>query len=121
MKARRILAYALLTSGILCGGLGAYLNHPDATDAGIFLAVAAIPIFARMYHQNTHEELARREMIGYMRALDHVKRGLLDQGDPSGEPGPRDRADWLFADNVIPLHVTAPTRYDHDEHERKAL
>ncbi|MEV6536941.1 hypothetical protein AB0M86_46600 [Streptomyces sp. NPDC051639] len=120
MKARRILAYALLTTGILCGGLGAYLDQPDITDAGIFLAVAAIPIFARMYHQNTEAELASREMIGYMRALDHVKRGLLDQGDHSDEPGPRDRADWLTGDNVIPLHAAA-LRHNDDRHERKAL
>ncbi|MFI5993130.1 hypothetical protein ACIBAC_15010 [Streptomyces sp. NPDC051362] len=117
MNIRRTLANALLNVGILSGGAGAYLNHPDVTSAGIFLSVASIPLYARMYHQATDDQISSAELTGYMRALDHVKRGLLDQ--PPTDNGPGDRAEQDHTDNVIPLHALMPYG-KHDGQKRKA-
>ncbi|MEU9141675.1 hypothetical protein AB0D33_38045 [Streptomyces sp. NPDC048404] len=119
MRSRRTLAYALLTSGILCGALGTYLHHPDLARVGVLLAVVAIPGYARLNHQASAEMIRRAELTGYMRALDHVARGLLDQNS-TGQPGPGDRAE-LHADNVIPLYSTVPIRHPAPERQRKAL
>jgi hypothetical protein len=117
MNVRRTLAYFVLACGILFGGLGTYLDNLTLARTGLLFAVLSIPLYARMYHQLREEEIQRAETAGYMRALDHVARGLLDQNG-HGEPGPGDTLDTR-PDNVIPLNADVPIWAD-DGHEQKA-
>jgi hypothetical protein len=117
MTVRRTLAYSFLACGILFGGLGTYLDHLALARTGLLCAVLSIPLYARMYHQLQQEQIEQAETAGYMRALDHVARGLLDQ-NRHGEPGPGDNLDTR-PDNVIPLNADVPIWAD-DGHEQKA-
>jgi hypothetical protein len=111
MTVRRTLAYSFLTSGILFGGLGTYLDNLTLARTGLLFAVLSIPLYARMYHQLREEQIQQAETTGYMRALDHVARGLLDQAT-HGEPGPGDSLAER-PDNVIPLNA-APSAWQDD-------
>jgi hypothetical protein len=118
MTVRRTLAYSFLTSGILFGGLGTYLDSITLARTGLLFAVLSIPLYARMYHELRQEEIQQAETAGYMRALDHVARGLLDQ-NTHGEPGPGDNLDTR-PDNVIPLNADAPIWHDDGHRKERA-
>ncbi|MFE4059497.1 hypothetical protein ACFXP3_24945 [Streptomyces sp. NPDC059096] len=112
-----VFAFSLLLVGLSSGVLGLLGDNDDLWKAGLFLVLTAIPLLiTRTVHNSQHaraDQLADADHAGYMRALDHVARGLLDVPAPRG--GHRnDRAEWA-AGNVIPLrpHDSTPT-------ERKA-
>jgi hypothetical protein len=117
MTVRRTLAYTCFACGLLFGGLGTYHDNITLARTGLLFAVLSIPLYARMYHQLREEQIEQAETAGYMRALDHVARGLLDQ-NRHGEPGPGDNLDTR-PDNVIPLNGAVPIWAD-DGHEQKA-
>jgi hypothetical protein len=70
-----------------------------------------------MHHQLREDQIQKADTAGYMRALDHVARGLLDQSN-HGQPGPGE-ALGDRPDNVIPLNADVPIWAD-DGHEQKA-
>lgn len=118
MTVRRTLAYSSLACGLLLGGLGTYLDDLGLARTALVFAVLAVPLYSRMYHQLREEEIQRAETVGYMRALDHVARGLLDQHSHN-EPGPGESCTDR-PDNVIPLNATAPAwRDDGHRNERE--
>ncbi|MFF5495729.1 hypothetical protein [Streptomyces aquilus] len=112
-----LFAFALLMVGLSSGVIGLLGNNDDLWRAGLFLVLTAVPlIIIRTVHNSqraTADQLAAADNAGYMRALDHVARGLLDVPAPR-RGGHRDRAEQV-AGNVITLR---PRQTDRPE--RKA-
>ncbi|MEV2203771.1 hypothetical protein AB0E11_27945 [Streptomyces fradiae] len=108
-------ALALLLVGLLAGAVGLLRDNDDAMVSGLFAVLTAVPLLIiRTVHNSQRvsaEQLAAADQAGYMRALDHVARGLLDAPTPR-RGGNRDRAEQV-AGNVItlrPRHSDQPER-----------
>ncbi|MEV0559419.1 hypothetical protein AB0I27_38985 [Streptomyces sp. NPDC050597] len=113
-----VFAFTLLLVGLSAGVLGLLGSNDDLWTAGLFLVLTAVPLtIVRTVHNSqraTAHQLAEADRGGYVRALDHVARGLLDAPDPPSPGHHRDRAEQV-AGNVItlrPRHM--------DQYERKA-
>lgn len=113
-----VFAVALLMAGLSCGVLGLLGDNDDLWRVGLFLVLTAVPLLIiRTVHNSQRlsaEQLADADNAGYMRALDHVARGLLDAPAPR-RGGNRD-SDEQVAGNVITLRP----HHTHQS-ERKAL
>ncbi len=113
-----ILATSLLLVGLSSGAMGLLGTNDHLWRVGLFCVLTAVPLFiiraVHDSHQVSDERLATADQAGYMRALDHVARGLLDV--PRTPPGGQrdDRAEQV-AGNVIPLRP-----HHHSQPERKA-
>ncbi|MEW1672807.1 hypothetical protein AB0O47_06085 [Streptomyces noursei] len=97
--------------GLSAGVIGLLGRNSDVFEAGLFLTVVAVPLIitrtVHTAHKVTAQQLADADRDGYVRALDHVARGLLDAPAP---PDPRHRATVeQVAGNVITLRPL-PTR-----------
>ncbi|MFI0736445.1 hypothetical protein ACH4S9_46860 [Streptomyces sp. NPDC021225] len=112
-----IFAFGLLVVGLSAGVLGLLGDNDDLWRVGLFIVLAAIPLtIIRTVHNSqlaTAHQLAEADRAGYLRALDHVARGLLDAPAPP-TPGSRagDRAEQVTG-NVItlrPHHWKQPGR-----------
>ncbi|MBK3581571.1 hypothetical protein JHN63_49015 [Streptomyces sp. MBT65] len=100
------LALVLLLVGQAAGVLGLIGKNDDLWQTGLFVTLTAVPLLiARTVHNSQHvtaDQIADADRAGYVRALDHVARGLLDAPTPP-RPGRRgDRAEQ-DAGNVITL------------------
>ncbi|WP_306937542.1 hypothetical protein [Streptomyces phaeochromogenes] len=86
--------------------MGLLGDNPDLFGAGLFMVLSAGPLLiartVRQSHRATAHQLAEAENAGYVRALDHVARGLLDIPAPPPTGHRRDRAEQV-AGNVITL------------------
>lgn len=113
-----ILAVSLLGTGLTMGVLGMLGRNDDVERCGIFLTLTAIPLLViraiRETHQVNAAQLAEADNAGYVRALDHVARGLLDHNPPRPTGGDRATVEQAPG-NVISLR---PHRPRHNE--RKA-
>ena len=113
-----VFAFTLLLVGLSAGVLGLLGNTDDLFGAGLFITLTAVPLLIiRTVHNSQRasaDQLAEADRAGYVRALDHVARGLLDAPAP---PGPGHRADGAeqVAGNVITLRP-----HNTDRPERKA-
>ncbi|MEV7991597.1 hypothetical protein AB0O67_06685 [Streptomyces sp. NPDC086077] len=110
-----VFAITLLMVGLSCGVIGLLGNNDDLWRAGLFMVLTAVPLLIiRAVHNSqrvSEDQLTAADQAGYMRALDHVARGLLDAPAPR-RGGHRDRAERV-AGNVItlrPHQSTAPER-----------
>ncbi|CAM5489635.1 hypothetical protein SROCM77S_03971 [Streptomyces rochei] len=114
-----VFAVALLMAGLSFGVLGLLGNNDDLWRAGLFLVLTAVPLLIiRTVHNSQRvsaDQLTNADNAGYMRALDHVARGLLDVPPTPRRGGNRDR-DEQVAGNVITLRP----HHTHQS-ERKAL
>jgi hypothetical protein len=92
--------------GQSAGVLGLLGNNDALWQAGLFVTLTAVPLLTvRTVHnsqQATADQLADADRAGYVRALDHVARGLLDAPIPP-EPGHREDRAEQAAGNVITL------------------
>ncbi|MGX1912439.1 hypothetical protein ACWIID_26775 [Streptomyces phaeochromogenes] len=99
-------AVLLLMAGQSAGVLGLLGNNDALWQAGLFITLTAVPLLiVRTVHnsqQATADQLADADRTGYVRALDHVARGLLDAPTPP-EPGHREDRAEQDAGNVITL------------------
>jgi hypothetical protein len=109
-------ASTLLMVGLSAGVIGLLGNNDDLFGAGLFLTLTAVPlIIARTVHRSqgaTADQLADADRAGYVRALDHVARGLLDAPAPPSPGHHEDRVEQV-AGNVItlrPHHTDPPER-----------
>ncbi|MFD4880047.1 hypothetical protein ACFWOB_42720 [Streptomyces sp. NPDC058420] len=113
-----VLAFGLLGVGVATGVLGLLGDNEDLTWCGIFLTVTTVPLVItrslRRNQQVSEEQLAKADMTGYLRALDHVARGLLDQHTAPPDSGNRAEGEQP-AGNVISLRPTTVRNF-----ERKA-
>jgi hypothetical protein len=101
------------------GVLGMLGKNDDIERCGIFLTLTAIPLLVIRAIRETQNlnaaQLAEADNAGYVRALDHVARGLLDQNTaPSPQGGDRAVAEQATG-NVITLRP-----HQHRQSERKA-
>ncbi|MGW0686516.1 hypothetical protein ACWD2L_24485 [Streptomyces sp. NPDC002754] len=113
-----VLAIALLLVGLSAGVMGLLGTNDDLWRVGLFCVLTAVPLFViRAVHNSqrvSREQLEAADQAGYIRALDHVARGLLDV--PQSPHGGRRTDREQVAGNVItlrPHHIHQP--------ERKAL
>lgn len=111
-----VFAITLLMVGLSSGVIGLLGNNDDLWRAGLFAVLTAVPLLIiRTLHKSQRvsaDQLAAADQTGYMRALDHVARGLLDVPTPHHDGH---RAEQV-AGNVIPLRP----HHTHQS-ERKAL
>lgn len=111
-------AVALLMVGHAAGVLGLLGENNALWQTGLFITLTAIPLLiVRTLHNSqraTADQLADADRAGYVRALDHVARGLLDAPIPP-EPGRREDRAEQDAGNVITLRPNPVRRV-----ERKA-
>lgn len=110
-----VFAITLLMVGLSCGVIGLLGNNDDLWRAGLFMTLTAVPLLIiRAIHNSQRvrdDQLIAADQAGYMRALDHVARGLLDVPTPR-RGGHRDHVEHV-AGNVItlrPLHEEQPER-----------
>ncbi|MET9253787.1 hypothetical protein [Streptomyces sp. NPDC003717] len=110
-------ATALLLVGLSAGVVGLLRDYDDLFGTGLFLVLTAVPLLIIRTIHNTQRataaQLADADNAGYVRALDHVARGLLDAPAP---PNPGHRNGEQAAGNVITLRP-----HQHQQPERKAL
>ncbi|MEV7413496.1 hypothetical protein AB0O04_37470 [Streptomyces althioticus] len=101
------LGFGLLALALALGGFGIATRTDDLGRIGILLigpAAIALCIGALRAHTALNDEqLAQAHTAGYVLALDHVARGLLDQPTAPTGGGHDDR----LAD-VHPLHLSRP-------------
>ncbi|WP_405955821.1 hypothetical protein [Streptomyces phaeochromogenes] len=105
----------LLMVGLSTGVIGILGRNDHVFRAGLLLTLTALPLLiVRTVHNSqsvSAEQLAEADNAGYVRALDHVARGLLDVPAPRGGHH-NDRAEQV-AGNVItlrPHHRSQPER-----------
>ncbi|UUN29449.1 hypothetical protein [Streptomyces sp. FIT100] len=114
-----VFAFILLLVGLSAGVVGLLGNNDYTWRAGLFIVLTAVPLLIiRTVHNSeraTAEQLADADRAGYIRALDHVARGLLD-APASPTPGHRIDHTEQAAGNVITL---CPRQLQQPE--RKAL
>lgn len=110
-----VFAFSLLMVGLSSGVIGLLGNNDDLWRAGLFLVLTAVPLLIiRTVHNSqrvTADQLETADRAGYIRALDHVARGLLDVPAPRG--GHHHDRDEQVAGNVItlrPRHTDRPER-----------
>lgn len=100
------LAVLLLMVGQSAGVLGLLGDNDSLWQAGLYITLTAVPLLiVRTVHnsqQATADQIADADRAGYVRALDHVARGLLDAPAPP-EPGNREDRAEQDAGNVITL------------------
>ncbi|MGW9041216.1 hypothetical protein ACWGQL_01420 [Streptomyces lydicus] len=101
-----IAAYVPLGAGITTGVLGILGKNHDLRGIGVFIIVAGIPPLMvhtlRVSQRVAAHQLAEADNAGYWRALDHVARGLLDQGAVPPNGGHPAKSEQV-AGNVITL------------------
>ncbi|WND36960.1 hypothetical protein RI578_22900 [Streptomyces sp. BB1-1-1] len=105
-------AYAVLLVGLAMGVIGLIGEDDDIMRAGMLLGIAALPALIvghiRHAHRVADEQLADAHRAGYVLALDHVARGLLDQHNDTPPHGHRydldDLDDRELAARVVRLH-----------------
>ncbi|KUM71577.1 hypothetical protein AB0937_11875 [Streptomyces sp. NPDC047880] len=110
-----VFAISLLMVGLSTGVIGLLGSNDYLWQAGLFLVLAAVPLLVvRTIYKSQRvsaDQLADADRAGYVRALDHVARGLLDVPSPRG--GNRADHDERVAGNVItlrPHHTDRPER-----------
>ncbi len=95
------LSLTFLGSGIAAGVMGILGRNQDLAAAGLFVAIAAIPLAVIGVIQDAQrvgeDQIAAAHTAGYRLALDHVARGLLDQNAPRGG--------GEHQDNVVPFRL----------------
>ncbi|MGE9695951.1 hypothetical protein [Streptomyces sp. CH6] len=101
-----VTATVLLLVGLSAGTLGLLGANADLWRVGLFLTLTAVPLLItgtlrRVLH-TSEQAISDADRAGYVRALDHVARGLLD---PPAPPRPGNHADdpEQSAGVVIPL------------------
>ncbi|MFK0296414.1 hypothetical protein ACIQU6_38900 [Streptomyces sp. NPDC090442] len=100
------ISIALLLLGLSAGVLGLLGRNSALFEAGAFVSVVAVPLIitrtVHAAHKVTDQQLADADRAGYVRALDHVARGLLDNAPAPPNTGRRATAEHV-AGNVITL------------------
>ncbi|MFF0894701.1 hypothetical protein [Streptomyces sp. NPDC003278] len=89
------MGITLLALGLISGGAGVALMTEHLVRAGVLVSVpgaTALVCGAIRRERHTHtDELADAHRAGYVLALQHVRRGLLDQRpDPTPDRAPLD-------------------------------
>ncbi|MGD6762080.1 hypothetical protein ACOKM5_24405 [Streptomyces sp. BH097] len=114
-------AYALLLTGIALGVTGLISDDNALARAGTLASIVAMTALCAAHthrlkeaHRATDDQLADAHRAGYILALDHVARGLLDQPatPPTGHPHNLEDAPGVHRLHAVRTH--------HSNHQRQA-
>ncbi|MFE7516140.1 hypothetical protein ACFU8I_33645 [Streptomyces sp. NPDC057540] len=77
-----IVTGTFFTASLAVGVAGWATSTAPLTDAGLLGLLAAVPlmywVMITRTHEVTDEQIAQAEARGYVKALDHVGRGIVD-------------------------------------------
>lgn len=81
-----VLTGALFTASLAVGVAGGILSSDPLTEAGTLGVLAAVPalywVMITRTHEVTDQQLEQARKEGYVKALDHVGRGIIDVPPP---------------------------------------
>ncbi|MEU2120044.1 hypothetical protein ABZ567_31405 [Streptomyces sp. NPDC016459] len=84
------LAGTLFVAAFVTGATGWVTSTAPLTDAGLLGLLTAVPlmywVMITRSHEVTDEQIAQAEARGYVKAIDHVGRGIIDV-PPTPSPG----------------------------------
>ncbi|MGA5354011.1 hypothetical protein ACPCJU_16800 [Streptomyces thermodiastaticus] len=105
-------AYATLLVALTLGLIGLIADNSGLMRGANLLAIAAAPFLVvghiRHAHRVSDDQLADAHRDGYMLALDHVARGLLDPEPTAPHGGHRASPTTDEARNIRHLHLIHP-------------
>lgn len=108
-------SYAVLVVSLALGVIGVISDSSEHMRSGLLAGLASVPTVIVGHIKRAHRvddgQLAAAHRAGYELALDHVARGLLDQGatPPHGHPYELDD-DALETAGVRRLHAVRDAR-----------